>query len=51
VEVYKRELLKWNERINLIGPEARENLDAHVKEALTAAYILQPQRNVLDFGS
>jgi len=51
VEVYKRELLKWNERINLIGPEARENLDAHVAEALAAAEILKPQGNVLDFGS
>jgi 16S rRNA (guanine527-N7)-methyltransferase len=50
-EVYKRELLKWNERINLIGPEARANLDAHINEALAAADILQPQRNVLDFGS
>jgi 16S rRNA (guanine527-N7)-methyltransferase len=51
LETYKRELLKWNERINLIGPEARANLDAHVAEAVTAAEILKPQRNVLDFGS
>jgi len=51
VETYKRELLKWNERINLIGPEAKANLDAHVEEALAAANILQPHGNVLDFGS
>ena len=51
METYKRELLKWNERINLIGPEARANLDAHVEEALAAANILQPHGNVLDFGS
>jgi len=51
VETYKRELLKWNERINLIGPEAKANLDAHVEEALAAAAILQPKKNVLDFGS
>ena len=51
VELYKRELLKWNERINLIGPEARENLDAHIAEAIAAAAILQPKGNVLDFGS
>lgn len=51
METYKRELLKWNERINLIGPEAKANLDAHVEEALAAAAILQPKKNVLDFGS
>lgn len=51
MEVYKRELLKWNERINLIGPEARANLDAHIAEALAAAKIVQPRGNVLDFGS
>jgi 16S rRNA (guanine527-N7)-methyltransferase len=51
LETYKRELLKWNERINLIGPEAKANLDAHIDEALAAAEILKPQRNVLDFGS
>jgi len=51
LEIYKRELLKWNERINLIGPEARENLDAHINEAVHAAKILEPKRNVLDFGS
>src|SRR5256714_6645169 len=51
LDIYKRELLKWNERINLIGPEARANLDDHINEALAAADILTPQRNVLDFGS
>ena len=49
--LYKRLLLTWNEKINLIGPEARENLDVHIEEALTAASILQPRGNVLDFGS
>src|SRR5258707_15173750 len=49
--IYKKELLKWSERVNLVGPEARENLDAHVDEALAAAAILQPRGNVLDFGS
>ena len=28
LEIYKKELLKWSERVNLIGPEAREHLDA-----------------------
>jgi len=51
VDVYKRELLKWNERINLIGPEAREHLDDHINEALAAAEILKPSGEVLDFGS
>ena len=51
LETYKRELLRWNARINLIGPEAAANLDAHIAEALAAAEILKPCRNVLDFGS
>jgi 16S rRNA (guanine527-N7)-methyltransferase len=48
---YKHELLRWNERINLVGPEAVANLDAHIEEALIAANILKPSNNVLDFGS
>ena len=51
LEIYKKELLKWSERVNLVGPEARENLDAHVDEALAAAEILAPRGEVLDFGS
>ena len=51
LHIYRSELLKWNARINLIGPEARANFDDHVNEALAAAGILKPQRNVLDFGS
>jgi len=51
IEVYKRELLAWNAKINLIGPEAEANLDDHIAEALQAAEILKPDREVLDFGS
>ena len=51
LNTYKRELLKWNEKINLIGPEAREHLDDHIAEALAAAEILKPEGEVLDFGS
>jgi 16S rRNA (guanine527-N7)-methyltransferase len=51
IDLYKRLLLAWNKKINLIGPEARENLDAHVEEALAAAQILEPAGEVLDFGS
>jgi 16S rRNA (guanine527-N7)-methyltransferase len=51
IAIYKRELLKWNAKVNLIGPEAREHLDAHVAEAVAAAGILTPQGDVLDFGS
>lgn len=51
LEMYKTELLRWNEKINLIGPEARANLDEHVAEALAAAAILKPEGEVLDFGS
>jgi 16S rRNA (guanine527-N7)-methyltransferase len=51
LETYRKELLKWSERVNLIGPEARENLDRHIDEALAAAAILKPRGDVLDFGS
>jgi 16S rRNA (guanine527-N7)-methyltransferase len=51
LQTYKRELLRWNERINLIGPEAVANLDDHIAEAVAAAGILRPNGNVLDFGS
>lgn len=49
--IYKTELLKWNAKVNLIGPEAREHLDQHIEEAIAAAEILKPQGEVLDFGS
>jgi 16S rRNA (guanine527-N7)-methyltransferase len=51
LETYKRELLRWNERINLIGPEAKANIDDHIDEAGTAAGILKPRGEVMDFGS
>lgn len=51
LDLYKRELLRWNEKINLIGPEAREHLGEHIGEAVAAAEILKPEREVLDFGS
>ena len=49
--LYKSELLKWNARVNLIGPEATANLDEHIAEAVAAATILKPEREVMDFGS
>jgi len=51
VRAYREILLKWTERINLIGPEARRNIDEHIQEALEAARVLQPSGLVLDFGS
>ena len=48
---FKRLLLTWNERVNLIGPEAVANIDAHIDEALAAAGHLRPTGDVLDFGS
>jgi 16S rRNA (guanine527-N7)-methyltransferase len=51
ISVYQRLLLTWNEKINLIGPEAREHLDEHIHEALAAAELLKPSGDVLDFGS
>jgi 16S rRNA (guanine527-N7)-methyltransferase len=51
LERYKSELLKWNAKVNLIGPEATANLDEHIAEAVAAAEILKPEREVMDFGS
>lgn len=51
IAAYRAILLKWSERINLIGPEAKRNLDDHIAEALEAARILDPEGRVLDFGS
>jgi len=51
LELYKSLLLSWDERMNLIGPEVRANLETHIQEALQAAEILQPRGDVLDFGS
>ena len=51
LERYKKLLLTWNEKVNLIGPEAREHLDEHIGEALEAARLLSPAGEVLDFGS
>ncbi|HEX8173222.1 MAG TPA: RsmG family class I SAM-dependent methyltransferase [Thermoanaerobaculia bacterium] len=48
---YRSELLKWTAKVNLIGPEAREHLDEHIAEAVSAAEILRPVGEVLDFGS
>ena len=49
--LYKDLLLSWNQKVNLIGPEAERNLDDHVAEALEAAELLRPEGEVLDFGS
>ena len=51
LDLYKSLLLSWDERMNLIGPEVRANLDTHIEEALQAAVILEPRGEVLDFGS
>jgi 16S rRNA (guanine527-N7)-methyltransferase len=51
IQTYRAELLKWTAKVNLIGPEARANLDDHIAEAVSAAEILQPAGEVMDFGS
>ena len=51
LNTYKSELLKWTAKVNLIGPEAKANLDDHIAEAVAAAEILRPVGEVLDFGS
>jgi 16S rRNA (guanine527-N7)-methyltransferase len=49
--LYKDLLLTWTQKVNLIGPEARENIDEHIEEAVKAAEILKPGGEVMDFGS
>src|SRR5438132_14404755 len=49
--IYERELLAWNEKVNLIGPEAVANVREHIDEAVIAAAHLHPRGEVLDFGS
>jgi 16S rRNA (guanine527-N7)-methyltransferase len=51
LERYKQLLLQWNEKVNLIGPEARDHIDEHIAEALEGARLLKPAGNVMDFGS
>ncbi|HUP65442.1 MAG TPA: RsmG family class I SAM-dependent methyltransferase [Thermoanaerobaculia bacterium] len=51
LDCYRELLLTWSAKVNLIGPEARRNLDEHLAEALRAAEILEPKGEVLDFGS
>jgi 16S rRNA (guanine527-N7)-methyltransferase len=51
LDLYKRLLLQWTDKVNLIGPEAREHLDEHIQEAVAAAELLQPTGHILDFGS
>jgi len=46
LELYKRLLLTWNEKVNLIGPDAREHLDEHIEEALEAARVLRVGRSL-----
>jgi 16S rRNA (guanine527-N7)-methyltransferase len=48
---YEELLRRWSARINLIGPEARRNLEAHIGEAREAGRYLQPAGRALDFGS
>lgn len=49
--LYRSLLLQWTQKVNLIGPEARANVDEHIAEAVEAASILKPHGEVLDFGS
>jgi 16S rRNA (guanine527-N7)-methyltransferase len=51
VELYKRLVLQWTEKVNLIGPEAKANIDEHIGEALAAAELVHPSGECLDFGS
>ena len=37
--------------MNLLGPEARANLDEHIGEAEEAGMLLKASGSVLDFGS
>lgn len=51
LELYKQMLLRWGSKVNLVGPEARRNLDEHIAEAVEAGRLLSPSGEALDFGS
>jgi 16S rRNA (guanine527-N7)-methyltransferase len=51
IQIFRELLLTWTEKVNLIGPEAKRNIDEHIAEALEAADVLKPSGEVLDFGS
>lgn len=51
LNLYRSELLRWTAKVNLIGPEAKQNVDEHIAEAVAAAERLLPVGEVLDFGS
>ena len=51
LDKYRDLVLHWSKRVNLVGPEARENIEAHIAEAVEASRILKPAGVVLDFGS
>jgi 16S rRNA (guanine527-N7)-methyltransferase len=51
LDLYKRLLLQWTEKVNLIGPEAKANIDEHIAEAVAAAELVRPAGECLDFGS
>lgn len=50
-ERYEAALRSWSDRINLIGPEAKRHLRAHIDEAREAGDRLRPTGKCLDFGS
>jgi 16S rRNA (guanine527-N7)-methyltransferase len=49
--LYRELLLEWSAKINLIGPEARENIGAHIDEALLAADLVAVEGLAIDVGS
>ena len=51
IRLYRELLVRWSARVNLIGPEVKEHLDEHIREAEAAAEILKPEGEVIDVGS
>lgn len=51
LNLFESELLRWNRKMNLLGPAAKNQLAEHVEEAIEAARHLAPRGTVLDLGS
>lgn len=49
--LFERELSRWNRKMNLLGPMARTQLQAHIDEARQAGTLLEPEGVVCDLGS
>lgn len=52
LEIYARELVAWNTKINLVGPDTVQNLwERHILDALQLLTFLKSAKKIVDLGS